>query len=222
MLKINKLHKTYKQGDKSVSVISDLNFELKKGEIISIMGKSGSGKSTLLSLVSGILKSDKGDILLDGNSYNTLNEVKLADLRASNIGFVFQNFHLVSYLNALENVMLPAKVNNIKNAKEKALELLEKVGLKDRVNHLPSELSGGEKQRVAIARALVHSPKLILADEPSGSLDEQTGDEVMNVLFDLVKKNEISLILVTHALNVAMRCQRIYNFTDGKLVAHEI
>lgn len=222
MLKVNKLHKTYKQGDKSVSVISDLSFELKKGEIISIMGKSGSGKSTLLSLISGILKSDKGDILLDGNSYNSLNEVKLADLRASNIGFVFQNFHLVSYLNALENVMLPAKVNNIKNAKEKALELLEKVGLKDRVNHLPSELSGGEKQRVAIARALVHSPKLILADEPSGSLDEQTGDEVMNELFDLVKKNEISLILVTHALNVAMRCERIYNFTDGKLVAHEI
>lgn len=222
MLKINKLHKTYQQGDKSVSVISDLSFELKKGEIISIMGKSGSGKSTLLSLISGILKSDNGDILLDGKSYNSLNEVKLADLRASNIGFVFQNFHLVSYLNALENVMLPAKVNNIKNAKEKALELLEKVGLKDRVNHLPSELSGGEKQRVAIARALVHSPKLILADEPSGSLDEQTGDEVMNVLFDLVKKNEISLILVTHALNVAMRCERIYNFTDGKLVAHEI
>lgn len=221
MLEIKELYKTYKQGDKSVPVISNLNFKLNKGEIISIMGKSGSGKSTLLSLISGILKADEGDIVLNAQSYNSLNEVKLADLRASNIGFVFQNFHLVSYLNALENVMLPAKVNSIPNPKAKALELLEKVGLKDRVNHLPGELSGGEKQRVAIARALVHNPKIILADEPSGSLDEQTGDEVMDVLFELARRDEISLILVTHDLNVAKRCQRIYNFTDGKLVSHE-
>jgi putative ABC transport system ATP-binding protein len=222
MLQLNGLHKAYRQGDKSVSVISDLNLNLSKGEMISIMGRSGSGKSTLLSLISGILKPDQGDISLNNQNYNNLTEVSLADLRASDIGFVFQNFHLVSYLNALENVMLPAKVNSIDNAKSKALDLLNKVGLKDRANHLPSELSGGEKQRVAIARALVHSPKLILADEPSGSLDEQTGDEVMNVLFDLVKKEQISLILVTHALNVAKRCQRIYNFTDGKLVSHEV
>ena len=222
MLKLNNLSKTYTQGEKSVPVLSELNFHLNKGEIVSIMGKSGSGKSTLLSLISGILRSDNGDIILNSKNYNSLNEVELADLRASHIGFVFQNFHLVSYLNALENVMLPAKVNGIANAKDKALDLLEKVGLKDRANHLPSELSGGEKQRVAIARALIHDPKLILADEPSGSLDEQTGEEVMDMLFELVKKNETSLILVTHALNVAKRCQKVYNFTDGQLVAHEI
>jgi len=222
MLKLNNLSKTYTQGEKSVPVLSDLNFHLNKGEIVSIMGKSGSGKSTLLSLISGILKSDDGDIILNSKSYNGLSEVELADLRASHIGFVFQNFHLVSYLNALENVMLPAKVNGVTNPKERAMDLLEKVGLKDRANHLPSELSGGEKQRVAIARALIHDPKLILADEPSGSLDEQTGEEVMDMLFELVQKNETSLILVTHALNVAQRCQKIYNFTDGQLVAHEI
>lgn len=222
MLNLVDLSKSFKQGDTAVEVLSQLNLSLEKGELISIMGKSGSGKSTLLSLISGILKSDDGAIELDLKNYQDLNEVQLADLRASKIGFVFQNFHLVSYLNALENIMLPAKVNKMANSKDRAMNLLSLVGLKDRVNHLPGQLSGGEKQRVAIARALIHRPKLILADEPSGSLDQQTGQEVMDVLFSLVKENETSLILVTHDLNVAKRCEKIYDFIDGKLTLHEV
>jgi len=181
------------------------------------MGKSGSGKSTLLSLVSGIIKADDGDISLDSVSYRDLQESELNDFRATNIGFVFQNFHLVSYLNALENVMIPAKVCHTHKPKEKAIELLKSVGLGHRLDHLPSELSGGEKQRVAIARALIHNPKIILADEPSGNLDEETGNVVMDMLFELIKKNNTTLILVTHSKDVAERCEKTYELISGNL-----
>jgi len=182
------------------------------------MGKSGSGKSTFLSLVSGIIKPDSGSILLNKTSYADLKEDDLNDFRASNIGFIFQNFHLVSYLNALENVMLPAKVCGISNPKEKAIELLNSVGLSHRLNHLPSQLSGGEKQRVAIARSLIHNPKIILADEPSGNLDEETGIAVMDKLFELIKQNNTTLILVTHSKEVAARCEKTYELISGNLV----
>ena len=175
------------------------------------------GKSTFLSLVSGIIKADSGDIVLNNTSYNDLQENQLNDFRASNIGFIFQNFHLVSYLNALENVMLPAKVCGISNPKEKAIELLKAVGLEHRLNHIPSQLSGGEKQRVAIARALIHNPKIILADEPSGNLDEETGIAVMDKLFELIKQNNTSLILVTHSKEVAARCEKTYQLSHGVL-----
>ncbi|MBN2964018.1 ABC transporter ATP-binding protein [Sulfurospirillum sp. T05] len=181
------------------------------------MGKSGSGKSTLLSLISGIIKPDSGDITLNAVSYKTLQESQLNDFRATHIGFVFQNFHLVSYLNALENVMLPAKVCAIPNPKEKAIALLESVGLAHRLAHLPSELSGGEKQRVAIARALIHNPKIILADEPSGNLDEETGNAVMDMLFELIKTNGTTLILVTHSKDIAKRCEKTYELSQGNL-----
>lgn len=221
MLLFKNVSKSYSQGDKTIEVLSDVNLSLDKGEIISVMGRSGSGKSTMLSLISGILKPDKGEIHLDGRSYTSLSETALTDLRAKNIGFIFQNFHLVSYLNALENIMLPAKVNGVANAEAKAMELLEKVGLKSRAEHLPSQLSGGEKQRVAIARALIHEPLLILADEPSGSLDDKTGEEVMDMLFDLVRSKGLSLILVTHSIKVANRCEKIFNFENKELVRHE-
>ena len=221
MLKIENVSKSYQQGDTVIPVITNVYLDLHQGDIIAIMGKSGSGKSTLLSLLSGILKSSTGDIHFDGLNYNQLDENKLSEVRAKKIGFIFQNFHLVSYLNALENIMLPAQVCQIENAREKAMKLLEQVGLKHRADHLPSELSGGEKQRIAIARALIHQPKLILADEPSGSLDEQTGEEIMDLLFNLVKENKTSLILVTHAPNVAKRCQKTYQLFEGKLNLHE-
>jgi len=134
-----------------------------------------------------------------------------------NIGFVFQNFHLVSYLNALENVMLPAKVCKVPKPKEKAMALLESVGLGHRLDHLPSQLSGGEKQRVAIARALIHNPKVVLADEPSGNLDDETGNAVMDILFELIKKNNTTLILVTHSKEVAKRCEKTYELIQGNL-----
>lgn len=217
MLQIKSLKKSYTQGSQEVKIFEDLNFHVKKAQRVAIMGKSGSGKSTLLSLISGIIKPNAGDILLDEVSYKNMNESEINDFRASNIGFVFQNFHLVSYLNALENVMLPAKVCNISNPKEKAIELLKSVGLEHRIEHLPSQLSGGEKQRVAIARALIHNPKLILADEPSGNLDEETGIAVMDKLFELIKKNNTTLILVTHSKEVAARCEDTYELSLGKL-----
>ena len=217
MLKLESLKKTYNQGSQSIEIFENLNFHVENTQRIAIMGKSGSGKSTLLSLISGIIKPDSGEISLNSISYKDLEESQLNDFRAINIGFVFQNFHLVSYLNALENVMLPAKVCNISNPKEKATKLLESVGLSHRLDHLPSQLSGGEKQRVAIARALIHNPKIILADEPSGNLDEETGIAVMDILFELIKKNNMTLILVTHSKDVALRCEKTYVLNSGKL-----
>lgn len=218
MLELKSLTKSYLQGSQKIDIFENLNFNLKKGQKVAIMGKSGSGKSTLLSLISGIIKADSGDIRLNTTSYQDLSESKLNDFRATNIGFIFQNFHLVSYLNALENVMLPAKVCNIPNPKEKAIELLQSVGLSHRLNHIPSELSGGEKQRVAIARALIHNPKIILADEPSGNLDDETGNAVMDKLFELIDKNNTTLILVTHSKDVANRCEKRYELALGKLI----
>uniref|UniRef100_UPI0040489D64 ABC transporter ATP-binding protein n=1 Tax=Aliarcobacter sp. TaxID=2321116 RepID=UPI0040489D64 len=217
MLELKSLKKAYIQGSQSIEIFENLNFHVESGQRVAIMGKSGSGKSTLLSLISGIIKPDKGDISLDNVSYKDLKESELNDFRATNIGFVFQNFHLVSYLNALENVMLPAKVCGISNPKEKAIELLKSVGLEHRLEHLPSQLSGGEKQRVAIARALIHNPKIILADEPSGNLDEETGIAVMDKLFELIKKNNTTLILVTHSKDVANRCEKTYELVLGNL-----
>jgi len=217
MLELKSLKKAYIQGSQSIEIFENLNFRVESGQRVAIMGKSGSGKSTLLSLISGIIKPDKGDISLDNVFYKDLKESELNDFRATNIGFVFQNFHLVSYLNALENVMLPAKVCGISNPKEKAIELLKSVGLEHRLEHLPSQLSGGEKQRVAIARALIHNPKIILADEPSGNLDEETGIAVMDKLFELIKKNNTTLILVTHSKDVANRCEKTYELVLGNL-----
>lgn len=217
MLEIKNLKKSYLQSSSKIEIFEDLNFSVEDSKTVAIMGKSGSGKSTFLSLVSGIIKPNEGEILLNNTSYNSMSESDLNDFRATNIGFIFQNFHLVSYLNALENVMLPAKVCGIKNAKEKAIDLLKSVGLGHRLDHLPSQLSGGERQRVAIARALIHNPKIILADEPSGNLDEETGIAVMDILFELIEKNNTTLILVTHSKDVAKRCEKIYELHSGKL-----
>jgi len=217
MLKLKSLKKSYQQGLENIEIFEHLDFNVEVGQRVAIMGKSGSGKSTLLSLISGIIKPDLGDIVLNSVSYKDLQESELNDFRATNIGFIFQNFHLVSYLNALENVMLPGKVCGISKPKEKAIELLKSVGLSHRLDHLPSQLSGGEKQRVAIARALIHNPKIILADEPSGNLDDETGNAVMDILFELIKKNNTTLILVTHSKDVAARCEKTYELVHGKL-----
>ena len=217
MLTLKSLKKSYLQGSQKIDIFENLNFHLNKGERVAIMGKSGSGKSTLLSLISGIIKPNSGDIILNSVLYKDLEESELNDFRATNIGFIFQNFHLVSYLNALENVMLPAKVCHIPHPKEKAIELLNSVGLSHRLDHLPEQLSGGEKQRVAIARALIHTPKIILADEPSGNLDDETGNAVMDKLFELIKANNTTLILVTHSKEVATRCEKTYELVSGNL-----
>ena len=199
-------------------MLEEVSFEAAAGTTTAVMGKSGSGKSTLLSLISGILKPDAGEIELAGQRYSDLDENNLSDLRASSIGFVFQNFHLVSYLNALENVLLPLKVCGRDDKGEAdAANLLGQVGLAERLDHLPAQLSGGEKQRVALARALIHEPQLILADEPSGSLDEETGEEIMDLLFGLVAQTRACLVLVTHSPGVAGRCERILRIEKGRV-----
>ncbi len=217
ILKTEKLKKSFKQGTEEIKVLQDVNFEVKAGETIAILGKSGSGKSTLLSLLCGIEASNSGDVFYENKGLSTLSEDQLTDLRASHIGIIFQQFHLIEHLNAIENVMLPLEILGKKNGEEEALLFLEKVGMDHRKKHFPSQLSGGEKQRIAIARSLAASPKLLLADEPSGSLDEKTGGEVMKLIFNLVSDTDMSLILVTHDQQLADRCQKIYHLEDGCL-----
>ena len=199
MIKIEKLHKSYPIGKDSLHVLKGLDLHIKEGEFVAIMGSSGSGKSTLLNIVGLLDGHDSGNYYLNGQLIENLDEKKAAILRNKFLGFVFQSFNLITYKNALENVALPLYYQGMgrKERNERALHFLDKVGLKDRADHLPSELSGGEKQRVAVARALVTNPKVILADEPTGNLDPQTSIEVMEVLQD-INKNGNTILMATH------------------------
>ncbi len=215
ILEVKNIKKDYHQAQKVISVLKDVCFSLKESKSLAILGKSGSGKSTLLSILSGLVVPDQGEILFKGKAINQLSEEELTSLRASEIGIIFQQYHLLSHLTALENVTLSLEINNMARPKEKALEVLEKVGLKDRYNHFPYQLSGGEQQRVAIARALVVNPSVILADEPSGSLDIETGQSVMDILFDVTR--EKGMILVTHNIDLAKKCDDILYLNKGSL-----
>ena len=206
ILKCENVTKSFKQGPNSIDVLKNVSLEIDKGKTISILGKSGSGKTTLLSILSGIERVDSGEIFFKENKISHFSQSELTKIRSNSIGVIFQQFHLIEHLNALENVLLPLEILGIKNGEIKAKELLDKVGLGSRLNHFPGQLSGGEKQRVAIARAMAISPDLLLADEPSGSLDEETGSMVMKLLFDLVKETNMSLILVTHEKSLASQC----------------
>ncbi len=217
ILECKDLHKSFRQGSNVINVLNGASLSLGEKDTLAIVGKSGSGKSTLLSILSGIESVDSGVINFMGDEITHYSQQKMTELRAKSIGVIFQQFHLIEHLSALENVMLPLEIINEENAKEKALSLLTSVGLGERANHFPSQLSGGEKQRVAIARAMSNKPKLILADEPSGSLDEDTGTTIMNLLFDLVEKENMGLILVTHELQLAARCGRSLILSHGSL-----
>ena len=221
MMTINGVKKSYGTGEARVEVLKGLDFTIEKGEQVALTGKSGSGKSTLLSLLAGLDSPDAGSISLGGQNLSQMSEKELTSYRARNIGIVFQQFHLVSTLTALENVLLPLEILRTEGARERAVSLLESVGLSHRMDHLPSQLSGGESQRVAIARALSTNPSILFADEPSGNLDEETGDKVMGLLFDLVKKSGTTLVLVTHDPELALSCQRIIHLEHGKL-SHEV
>lgn len=218
ILKVKNLKKSFKQGSLKVDAIKGISFSLEKGKSMSVTGPSGSGKSTLLSLISGLDSPSMGSVEVDGIDITKLNEKDLSNYRSEKIGIVFQQFHLMPHLTALENVALPLEIKGTKEASASAQKILDQVGLKDRVNHLPNELSGGEKQRVAIARALVAKPKLLLADEPSGNLDTETGDLVMGLLFELCKASETSLLLITHDLKLSEKCDESLNIKDGLLV----
>lgn len=214
-LKVNSLQKSYRQGDQKIDVLKGLNVEVSDGQLVSVLGRSGSGKSTLLSLLAGLESADAGQILIDGTDIVGLSEKDLTQFRAKKISLVFQQYHLVSHLTALENVVLPLEILGRPQGEEKARALLKELGLEHRLDHTPGQLSGGECQRVAIARALVVEPKILLADEPSGNLDVHTGDKVMDLFFDVARKHKITTILVTHSESLARRCEKSYRLEEG-------
>jgi len=219
MLKINKLHKSYKMGDSSLHVLKGINLHVEKGEMVAIMGSSGSGKSTLLNIIGILDELDSGEYTLDGIEIKDLTEKKAAQYRNKFLGFVFQSFNLINFKNALENVALPLYYQglNRKERQEKAMFHLEKVGLADWSTHLPNELSGGQKQRVAIARALAAEPKLLLADEPTGALDSATSQEIMQFLQQLNDEGK-TILIVTHEADISLMCKRIVRLKDGVIM----
>lgn len=218
MMKVLELRKSYGQGESRIEVLKGINLEISPGETVALIGKSGSGKSTLLSLLAGLDRPDSGEILVQGQKISDMSEKELTSFRAHNMGIVFQQFHLVSTLTALENVLLPLELLKRSHSLETAKNLLESVGLSHRADHLPSEMSGGECQRVAIARALAIKPAILFADEPSGNLDEETGERVMELLFKMVVETNTTLVLVTHDQDLAKRCSRIIHLEHGSLL----
>lgn len=216
-LVLRDVRKGFHQGETNIKVLNGLNVSIEPGQVVSIVGQSGSGKSTLLSLLAGLEKADSGEILVDNVNLVPFSEQQMTSFRAQNIAVVFQQYHLIAHLTALENVMLALEILKMENPKARAEDALKELGLGHRLTHFPSQLSGGECQRVAIARALVVKPKILLADEPSGNLDIQTGEKVMDVFFEIVRKHKITTILVTHSEILAKKCERILRLEEGQL-----
>lgn len=221
ILNVCHLGKTYTSGSKELTVLDDISFSINEGDTFAIVGPSGSGKTTLLGLCAGLDKPGTGSIELCGTELQSLNEDERALLRNQKVGFIFQDFQLLPTLTALENVSVPLELQGDKNAGLVARELLEKVGLADRLNHYPSQLSGGEQQRVALARAFSNSPSILFADEPTGNLDEETGEKVVQLLFELNKEAGTTLVIVTHDLDLARKTQHILRLKGGKILAEE-
>lgn len=217
ILSVSNLSKVYQSGSRKLTVLDEVNLDIKAGEMISIVGPSGSGKTTLLGLCAGLDSSTSGSVTLNGENLEKLNEDERASVRNRNVGFIFQNFQLLPTLTALENVMVPLELKKRKDARKKAQELLDKVGLGDRGTHYPTQLSGGEQQRVSIARAFANEPKILFADEPTGNLDTETGEMIEKLIFDLNKEEGTTLVLVTHDLELAAKTQRIIYIKGGKI-----
>lgn len=215
---LDSVSKHYTQGNERITALSDVSFKVKSGESLSVIGHSGSGKTTLLSLLSGLELCETGRIQMGTTVVSELTDSEFTNFRAHNMGIVFQQYHLMPHLTALENVLLPLEINKIPRARDTAREILVQVGLEKRIHHLPSQMSGGENQRVAIARAMVHAPKILLADEPSGSLDLKNGEMVMDLLFQLSEDAKSTLILVTHDNELAERCKHTIHLKGGKVV----
>ncbi|EQC51375.1 ABC transporter ATP-binding protein [Bacteriovorax sp. DB6_IX] len=220
ILNVENLTKQYLQGGTIVKALDDISFNISTGESLSIVGPSGSGKTTLLTLLAGLDKPSEGKIILNKEDLTKLSEKEIIQFRSQNIGIVFQQFHLMPHLTALENVSLPLEIAgkySLSEIEERAKHYLDLVGLSHRHDHFPNQLSGGECQRVAIARATIMNPKILLADEPSGNLDTKTGIKVMDLLFKMSEDNQSNLILVTHDIRLANRCQRQIHLTGGRL-----
>ena len=205
----------------TLTILSDVSFDVAAGESVAIVGASGAGKSTLLALLAGLDLPSRGYVTLNGNNLGHLDEDGRAKIRAESVGFVFQSFHLVPSLNALENVMLPLELAGLADPRAAARSIIDKVGLAERWSHYPAQLSGGEKQRVAIARAFATEPAVLFADEPTGNLDARTGETIMELMFDLNRNSSTTLVLVTHDSALAARCDRVLSLDAGKLVSDE-
>lgn len=223
MLRAQAISKVYKDGKRNLEVLRGIELKINKGETVAIVGPSGAGKSTLLHILGGIDKPSSGKVFLDGRDFYTLSENKKARLRNQCIGFVFQFYYLLPEFNAIENTMLPGLIAGGLKAKggrpaEKAKRILQELGLGDRLKHRPGELSGGEQQRVAIARAIINDPEVILCDEPTGNLDSEMGQDVLRILFDLNKKNNMAIVIVTHDKEIAKRAGRIIEIRDGRII----
>ncbi len=215
IIKVNHLHKSVDSGHEHIEILKSVSFQIEAGESVAIVGASGSGKSTLLGLLAGLDSATSGEIFIKGKSLSSLTEDQRAKVRAEHIGFVFQNFYLVPGLSVLENVMLPLEIANNKQADAKARDYIQRVGLSERITHLPAQLSGGEQQRVALARAFVAEPDILFADEPTGNLDQHTGSNIIDLLFSLNKDSATTLILVTHDNELANRCSRKLVLDEG-------
>ncbi|MDZ7805700.1 MAG: ABC transporter ATP-binding protein [Gracilimonas sp.] len=216
ILEVHQLYRKFQSGTKTLTVVNDINFSIPEGISCAIVGPSGSGKTTLLGLCAGLDRPTSGTVSLNGIPLNPLNEDERAKVRNQHVGFVFQTFQLVPTLTAIENVMVPLELRGeaTKGVRERARELLESVGLGDRTHHYPTQLSGGEQQRVAIARAFINNPKILFADEPTGNLDTETGEYIENLIFELNETQGTTLVLVTHDLELAKKCDRIISLQE--------
>lgn len=218
ILEVSSLSKTFRSGSNEIHVLADIEFQVEEGSSLAVVGPSGSGKTTLLGLCAGLDRPTAGSITLNHILLNRLSEDELAQVRNQFVGFVFQNFQLIQTLTALENVMIPLELRGVKTARVRAAELLDRVGLGERMSHYPSQLSGGEQQRVAIARAFSNEPKILFADEPTGNLDEDTGASVQELLFEINKEKGTTLILVTHDMELANKTNQIIQLKGGKII----
>ncbi len=221
ILNLQNVSKTYQSAGRTLTVLDNINFSVEAGSTMSIVGPSGSGKTTLLGLCAGLDRSSKGSIELNNIKLDDLSEDQRAEVRNEHVGFIFQNFQLMPTLTALENVMVPLELRGVKKIKLVAMDLLEKVGLADRSHHFPAQLSGGEQQRISLARAFINKPQILFADEPTGSLDAETSEKVIDLIFGLNKEAGTTLVLVTHDNDLAVKTQRIIRIKGGKVVSDE-
>ena len=222
MISLRDISKTVRSGAHDLTILDSVTAEIPDGQFVALTGASGSGKSTLLGLIAGLDSPTSGSILVDGEDVTTMTESGLADLRSRKIGVVFQSFHLIPSLTALENVMIPMEIRGTRDARGRALELLADVDLTDRGHHYPNELSGGEQQRVAIARAFSNSPKILLADEPTGNLDSRNGSHIFDLMLGLHSRNNVTLVLVTHDAALADSADRRIILSDGRIVSDSL
>lgn len=222
MLEAKNIHKSYNAGKKVVEVLKGFDLSIKRGELVAVIGPSGAGKSTLLNILGGLDTPTQGSVFLKGEDLYSLGDRAIGRLRNKNIGFVFQFYHLLGEFTVLENVLMPVLIGNDRGdesaGRKSALELLAMVGLKNRIDHFPSELSGGEQQRVAIVRSLINSPEVLLCDEPTGNLDSESGKEILSLIRRVNKENSMTVVLVTHNLELANSADRVCRLKDGKLV----